>query len=132
MREGQDSQSTTVRVKIATHQAFRRLADRSGMSLTDYLERLATEAEEGAFWDSVDEAYRHLQSDLSAWSAEEDERRLLDNTVGDGLFEIRGPRTSGSNVQASSTRSASPSRRRTHPDKAGKGLSRKRGTQGGA
>lgn len=76
---------TTVRVRATTHQAFKRLAKRTGLSLTEYLDRLAREAEESAFWDSVDEAYERLRSDPDAWSHEQSERDLLDNTVSDGL-----------------------------------------------
>ncbi len=76
---------TTVRVKAATHQVFKRLAKRTGLSLTEYLDRLAKKAEEQAFWDSVDEAYERLRSDPKAWSQEQAERDLLENTVSDGL-----------------------------------------------
>lgn len=79
--------SQLVRVDDRTHERLRRLAEQAGDSMGAVLAKALEAYEAQAFWRDVTEAYASLRADPQEWAAEQAERALWDNTLGDGLSD---------------------------------------------
>jgi hypothetical protein len=79
--------TTTVRVDERTHRILRDLAREQGEALPRVLARLAEAERRRRLFEEADRAYAALQADPEAWQEELAERRLWENTLGDGLDE---------------------------------------------
>ncbi len=77
--------TTTVRVRPDTREAIARLSERRGLATADLLGELVAHAEEDELLAAMNDDFRHLQADPSAWSQLETERSAWEQTLLDGL-----------------------------------------------
>ncbi len=77
--------TTTVRVRPDTREAIARLSERRGLATADLLGELVAHAEEDELLAAMNDDFRHLQADPSAWSQLEAERSAWEQTLLDGL-----------------------------------------------
>ena len=66
--------SETVRIRPDTHAKLKQLAERSGQSMPELLERAVEAYRRETFLKEANRAYAGLKSDAEAWSQEEAER----------------------------------------------------------
>jgi hypothetical protein len=78
------SETTMVISETALGQ-LRELAQWSGLSITETLERAIKEQHDRQFWAAVNAGYAALQADPQAWAEEMAERRAWESTLMDGL-----------------------------------------------
>jgi predicted transcriptional regulator len=76
---------TTITVSDGACRKLKELAEQSGRSVAEVLERAVEEYHSRQFWEAVNRGYAELRADPEAWAAEEAERRLWDGTLMDGL-----------------------------------------------
>ena len=76
---------TQVRVSEGTHQLLRSLANQAGESMQDVVEKAVEHYRRKAFLEGLNNDFRDLQEDTTAWDDEKEERGLWDNTLQDGL-----------------------------------------------
>jgi predicted transcriptional regulator len=77
--------STTVRVSKRTQQILKELAAHQKTSIQSVLEQAVETYRRQQFFAALDEAYAAMWADPVAAQTEEEERRLLDRTLMDGL-----------------------------------------------
>lgn len=77
--------TTTVRIDRRTHRTLQSLARNAGVPMPKVLARLVESEERRRLFEEADAAYAALQADPAAWEQELAERRLWENTLGDGL-----------------------------------------------
>lgn len=77
--------SGTVRIRPETHEKLRKLADESGESMPDTLERAVDALYRREFLRGLADDYARLKADPKNWADELKERKLWDRTLGDGL-----------------------------------------------
>jgi predicted transcriptional regulator len=85
MREGFSMSEATIPVSEGVRQKLQVLAEQSGRSVAEVLERAVEEYHARQFWEAVNRGYAELRADPEAWAAEEAERRAWDGTLMDGL-----------------------------------------------
>jgi predicted transcriptional regulator len=85
MREGLTMSEVMISVSETARQRLQELAEQSGRSITEVLERAVEAYHNRQFWEAVDKGYAELRADPEAWAAEEAERRAWDGTLMDGL-----------------------------------------------
>lgn len=83
---------TTVRVKAATRDLLRELADREGTAIQMVLEKAVETYRRRSFLEDINAAYEELRADDQAWRAVEDEGAVWEVTLGDGLPAESPPR----------------------------------------
>ena len=77
--------STTVRIKLETREALRRLAEEEAEPMQEVLAHAVEAYRRQRFLERANESYAELRADPVAWQAELDERALWDGTLLDGL-----------------------------------------------
>ena len=77
--------SLTIRVSRSTHGMLRDLADKTGDTMTDIVDRAVREYLRRCFWADYHAAYSALQADPQAWADLQDEVESWDSTSADGL-----------------------------------------------
>ncbi|MEO7908696.1 MAG: toxin-antitoxin system protein [Roseiflexaceae bacterium] len=77
--------TTTIRVAMQTRDLLQALAQRSGVSMQSVLEDALEHYRRQQLLDAMNAAYAALHTDADAWAAVEDERRMWDHTLADGL-----------------------------------------------
>jgi predicted DNA-binding protein len=80
-------ESLTIRVSRSTHGRLRELADQTGDTMADIVDRAVRNYQRERFWKDYHAAYEALQADPSAWADFQSEVELWDSTSGDGLEE---------------------------------------------
>jgi predicted transcriptional regulator len=75
----------TIALSEGVRQKLQELAEQSGRSVAEVLERAVEEYHGRQFWEAVNRGYAGQQSDPEAWAAEQDERRAWEGTLMDGL-----------------------------------------------
>jgi predicted transcriptional regulator len=80
-------ETLTIRVSRSTHGALRQLADRTGETMTEIVDRAVREYERMRFWADYQSAYAALAADSSAWADLQGEIESWDSTSADGLEE---------------------------------------------
>lgn len=75
----------TVRVRKETHELLRELAEQTGESVQDVLAKAVEAYRRQFIWQRTNAAYAALRADADSWSEVEEERRLWESTVTDGL-----------------------------------------------
>jgi hypothetical protein len=78
-------ESLTIRVSRSTHGMLRELADKSGDTMTDIVDRAVREYQRVRFWEDYHAAYAALRADPPAWADLQDEIESWDTTSADGL-----------------------------------------------
>ena len=74
-----------LRLSKETHEKLRELARREGISMQGVLEKALDEYQKNQFFNSLDASFAALKSDPQAWAEEQQERRMWESTLMDGL-----------------------------------------------
>jgi hypothetical protein len=99
MREGLAMSETTISTSETAHRQFGELAEWSGVSLAEALERAVKEYDDRQFWAAVNAGYAARRADAEAWPEVEAERQVWDTTLMDGLDPSERWAEDGSVVQ---------------------------------
>src|SRR5262245_32924489 len=75
----------TVRISEASHQLLKGLAEQTGQSMMDVLDKALDAYRRKLFFDQMNAGYAELRSDPKAWAEHLAERELWDATQMDGL-----------------------------------------------
>jgi hypothetical protein len=79
--------TTTIRVDEQTREKARALSCEMGVPIQEVVARAVEAYRRQWLFDCADRAYEALRADPKAWAEVEEERRLWDNTLLDGLEE---------------------------------------------
>ena len=79
--------SQTVRIKEETHETLRQLAEKSGESMQQTLDKAIETYRRHQILMEANQAYGHLRQDPKAWRQELKERKAWEATLADGLEE---------------------------------------------
>jgi hypothetical protein len=77
----------TVRISEVSHRILRELAEQSGQTMTDVLDKAIDAYRRKLFFEQMNAGYAELRADPQAWAAAEAERKLWDATLMDGLVD---------------------------------------------
>jgi hypothetical protein len=75
----------SVRVSAVIHEKLRRMASRSGMSMSSTLERAVEALRRQDLLEETNQAYAAMRNDPKRWAEEQAERAAWDATLADGL-----------------------------------------------
>jgi hypothetical protein len=75
----------TVRMNEATYQALKELAEQTGQTMTDVLDKALDTYRRKLFFEQMNAGYAELRADPEAWAEHLAERKLWDATLMDGL-----------------------------------------------
>jgi len=75
----------TVRITEASHQILKKLADETGQTMMEVLNKALDAYRRKLFFDQMNTGYAELQADPEAWAEHLAERKLWDATLMDGL-----------------------------------------------
>jgi hypothetical protein len=82
-------ESQTIRVSKATHDILRNLASKAQTTMAAIAEEAVKEYEQKKFWENYYAGYKALRADPIAWAEYQDEIKLWETTLADGLEEWR-------------------------------------------
>ena len=77
--------ATQLRINETTHNVIKNLAQEVGESMQSIVEKAVERYKRELFLESLNQDFRQLREDETAWNAELDERRLWENTLLDGV-----------------------------------------------
>jgi hypothetical protein len=75
----------TVPISAAAHQLLKDLADQTGQTITEVLDRALDAYRRKVFFEQLNAGYAELRADPKAWAEHLAERQQLDATLMDGL-----------------------------------------------
>lgn len=75
----------TVPISEASHQVLRELAEQTGQTMTEVLDKALDAYRRKVFFEQLNAGYAALRADPEAWAEMEAERKLWDATLMDGL-----------------------------------------------
>jgi hypothetical protein len=75
----------TVRISEASHQILKELADQTGQTMMDVLDKALDAYRRKLFFEQLNAGYAELRADPEAWAEHLAERQLWDATLMDGL-----------------------------------------------
>ena len=75
----------TVRISQASYQILKELAEQTGQSMMDVLDKALDAYRRKVFFEQLNAAYAALRADPVAWAEVEEERRSMDGCLMDGL-----------------------------------------------
>jgi len=78
---------TTVRISERAKRVLEELAAREGKKIRELVDEAVELYRRRVFLEEVNRAFRSLREDPASWAAEEEERRVWEATLGDGLEE---------------------------------------------
>jgi hypothetical protein len=76
---------TNVRIDVADKLILDKLAAETGESTPKLLHKAVDQLKRKIFFEKMNRTYRAIKNDPKLWEIELAERKLLDNTAGDGL-----------------------------------------------
>ncbi len=79
--------SATVRISPPVHEKLKRIAARSGVTLSHALEMAVESFRRQMLLEETNRAYAALRSDPERWAEEQEERAAWEATLADGLEE---------------------------------------------
>jgi predicted transcriptional regulator len=79
------TESLTIRISRSTHGLLRELAERTGETMSEIVDRSVREFQRQRFWADYHAAYAAIQADPSAWADLQDETESWDLVSADGL-----------------------------------------------
>src|SRR5271156_6416791 len=85
MRDGNVMSAPTVRISEASHRVLRELAEQTGQTMMDVLDKALDAYRRKLFFEGLNADYAVLRADPEAWSEELVERKLWEATLMDGL-----------------------------------------------
>mgnify|MGYP000991134563 CR=1 FL=1 len=77
--------TTTIRISEETHRALHALARESGMSIAGLIAQAVETLRRQRLLEQSNAAYASLRDDTAAWEAEQQERRVWEATLRDGM-----------------------------------------------
>jgi len=77
--------AVTLKVRPATRDAIRDMADRCGTTMQDLIDKLVEDRLNQQFFEEMNAAWTQIRADDAAWTEETRERELWDNTLEDSL-----------------------------------------------
>jgi hypothetical protein len=77
--------TSTISINESSRQMLRELAEQTGQSTTDILEKALDAYRRKLFFEQLNAGYAALRADPQAWAEELEERTLWDATLMDGL-----------------------------------------------
>jgi hypothetical protein len=99
MKEVHPMSAPTVPITETSHQLLKELAEHTGQTMMDVLDKALDAYRRKVFFDQVNSGYAELRADPQAWAEHLAEREQWDATLKDGLDpdenwteETRGPR----------------------------------------
>lgn len=78
-------ETTTIRIGKDTHNLLKNLSEETNKSMNLLINEMSVEYQKKVFWNQVNASYEKLKEDKEAWADELEERKLWENTLGDGL-----------------------------------------------
>jgi predicted transcriptional regulator len=75
----------TVRISAASHQTLKEVAEATGQTMTDVLDKALDAYRRKLFFEQMNAGYAELRADPEAWAEHLAERKLWDATLMDGL-----------------------------------------------
>jgi hypothetical protein len=75
----------TVRISEASHQLLKELAEQTGQTMMDVLDKALDAYRRKLFFEQMNVGYAELRADPEAWAEHLAERKLWDATLMDGL-----------------------------------------------
>jgi hypothetical protein len=75
----------TVRISEASHQILKELAEQTGQTMMDVLDKALDAYRRQLFFEQTNAGYAELQADPKAWAEHLAERKQWDATLSDGL-----------------------------------------------
>lgn len=75
----------TIAISETSQQILRELAEQTGQSMTDVLDKALDTYRRKLFFEQLNAGYAALRADPQAWAEELEERKLWDATLMDGL-----------------------------------------------
>jgi predicted transcriptional regulator len=75
----------TVHISEASHQTLKELAEQTGQTMSDILDKAVDAYRRKLFFEQMNAGYAELQADPAAWAEHLAERKLWDATLMDGL-----------------------------------------------
>lgn len=78
-------ETTTIRIGKDTHNLLKNLSEETHKSMNLLINEMSIEYQKKVFWNQVNASYAKLKEDKEAWAEELEERKLWENTLGDGL-----------------------------------------------
>jgi hypothetical protein len=75
----------TVRISEASHQVLKELAEQTGQTMMDVLDKALDACRRKLFFELMNAGYAELRADPEAWAEHQAERKLWDATLMDGL-----------------------------------------------
>jgi hypothetical protein len=77
--------SPTIPISETSHRILQELAEQTGQSMTDVLDKALDAYRRKLFFDQLNAGYAALRADPQAWAEELEERKLWDAALMDGL-----------------------------------------------
>lgn len=77
--------TVSVRIPARAHEALKHIAERTGQSLQEVLDRAIEEHRRRILLEEANAAFAAIKNDPKAWRQELDERAQWDGTLADGL-----------------------------------------------
>jgi predicted transcriptional regulator len=77
--------TATVRISDAAHRILRELAEQTGQTMTEVLDKALDVYRRQVFFEKLNAGYAALRADPEAWAEFEAEQKLWDATLMDGL-----------------------------------------------
>jgi len=75
----------TVRISEASHRLLRQMAEQTGQTMLEVLDRALDAYRRKLFFEQMNAGYAELRANPEAWAEVEAERKLWDTTLMDGL-----------------------------------------------
>lgn len=75
----------TISISEASHQMLRDLAERTGLTMMDVLDKALDAYRRTVFFEQMNAGYAELRADPAAWAEHQAELRQWDTTLTDGL-----------------------------------------------
>jgi hypothetical protein len=75
----------TVPISEMSHQVLKEIAEKTGQSMMHVLDQALASYRRQVFFDKLNAGYAALRNDPKAWAEVEEERKLWDGTLLDGL-----------------------------------------------
>jgi predicted transcriptional regulator len=82
-----EMESQTIRVSKTTRDILHELAVKAGTTMAAIAEEAVKEYEKKKFWENYYAGYKALRADAIAWAEYQDEIKLWETTLADGLEE---------------------------------------------
>lgn len=77
----------TTRISETDHRVLQQLAEQTGKAHQEIIHEALTTYQRESLLDGINAGFARLRADHAEWTASDEERRLWDNTLRDGIDE---------------------------------------------